>query len=169
VEQFRCVLSLAILQLLILDSSSNVVYSTPSPFQTGALSASSTQTIVPAFSLPPGTNLIGHLTVANLGTPNTNAYPGAVGVPALAKDVYFSLATRPAPAAPHVEIHSTTDGMKVVRVTAEPNRLLHVEGATIFKGWTNLLTSNSVSGIIEYSDPSSTNLPGRFYRARLGQ
>jgi hypothetical protein len=160
---------LPILQLVILDISSNVVYSTPAPFQPGALSGSSTQAIIPAFSLPPGTNLIGHLTVANLGTPNTNSYPGAIGVPALAKDTFFSIVTRPAPLTPHLETRLRSSGNFVLRVSGESNRWYHVQATTTFGAWTNLLTTNSVSGVFDYADPSSSSFPARFYRARTGQ
>jgi hypothetical protein len=160
---------LSILQLVIMNSASNVIFSTPAPFQPGALSGSSTQAVIPAFSLPPGSNLIGHLTVANLGTPNTNSYPGAIGVPALAKDTYFGIATRAAPLSPRLEIRPPSSGKFAVRVNGETNRVYHLEATATFNSWTNLLTTNSASGVVDYVDPSSTTLPARFYRARIGQ
>jgi hypothetical protein len=161
--------TIAIVQLLILDSSSNIVFATPAPFQIGALNGASNQCTIPGFSLPAGTNLIGHLTIANPGTPNTNSYPGAGGVPALAKDTYFSMITRPAPARPHLNVRPGSPGYFNLRITGETNRIYHLEGTGDFLSWTTLLTTNSGSGVIDYADPEPVEASRRFYRARVGQ
>jgi hypothetical protein len=161
--------TLAIVQLLILDTASNAVFASPAPFQTGALNGASNQYTIPAMTLPSGTSLIGHLTIANPGKPETNSYPGSVGVPALAKDTYFSMKTRPAPAAPVLNVRGATNGIMRVRLTGETNRVYHIEATASFQSvWTNVLTTNSVSGVVDYSEPFGP-ANRRFYRGRLGQ
>jgi hypothetical protein len=161
--------ALAIVQLLILDASSNVVFATPAPFQPGALDGSSTSATVPALTLPPGANLIAHLTIANPGTPNTNSYPGAVGISALTKDNSFTLATRPAPVRPHLTVLPKASGNFALRLEGETNRIYHLEATTDFLSWTNLITTNSDSGLFNHADPASPTIPSRFYRGRVGQ
>jgi hypothetical protein len=155
-------------QLLILDGASNIVFSTPPPLSPGALTGTSNATVVPAYALPPGTNLTAHLTVAQPGLPNTSDYPGATGIAALAKDTEFALRTRPAPPAPILTPLPQSAGQFRLRLTGEPNRTHQIQATAAFDGWTNLFVTNSVTGVFEYTDPASVGLPFRFYRARVG-
>lgn len=97
--------SLDIVQLLIVDDASNVVFSSPAPFQAGALNGTSTSYLIPAGSLPPGTNLWGHLTIAKPGTPITSY---ATGIAAMGKDTRFRIATLALP--PTVAITNVFNG-----------------------------------------------------------
>jgi hypothetical protein len=160
--------TLAVVQLTILDASSNVVFASPGPFQPGALSGASTSYVVPAYSLPPGTNLQGHLTIANPGAPNTNSYPGATGIAALAKDTGFPLTTRPAPAAPLLSLQVPA-GQAVVQLNGESNRLYNLLISSDLVSWTTLYTTNCPGTGFVYTDPQPVTNAARYYRARVGQ
>lgn len=160
--------SLAVVQLTVLDASSNVVFASPAPFQPGALNGSSTGYMIPAYSLPAGTNLQGHLTIANPAAPNTNSYPGATGIAALAKDTKFPVVTRPAPAAPLLSLH-TQANQAVVELTGETNRLYDLLVSSNLMNWSVLYTTNSTSTGFLYTEPGPATNATRFYRAKVGQ
>jgi hypothetical protein len=159
-----------LIQVLIFDISSNLVFSSPFPFTPGALDGNASSIVIPANQLPAGTNLQGHLTVAQVGIPNTTAYPGALGIAALTADTAFPLSTRPTPTKPALSLLARDlDGAYRVRLNGESNRTYQVQATAAFDGWTNLLTTNSVSGSFDFKDPASTNAIQRFYRGKVGQ
>jgi hypothetical protein len=160
--------TLAVVQLTVLDAASNVVFASPAPFQPGALNGTSTGYVIPAYSLPPGTNLQGHLTTGNPGTPNTNSYPGATGVAALAKDTQFPLATRPAPRAPFLSLREQA-GQAVVHLNGESNRLYELFVSSNLQSWGSLYTTDCFSAGFTYTDPQPATNSARFYRAKVGQ
>lgn len=161
--------ALQIVQCLVLDASSNIVFNTPLPFTTGALDGTSNSTRIPAYSLPPGASLTGHLVIAQPGLPNTTAYAGATGVAALARDTAFPMRTRPAPPPPLLTVLPRTNDLFRLHLAGEPNRFYQVQGTAALDLWTNLFATNSASGSFDYSDPASADLLQRFYRARVGQ
>ncbi len=154
-------------QVVIVDGLSNVVFQTPAPFATSALTGNSNHVVVPAYTLPAGANLFGHLAIARPGLPNTTAYPGAVGVAAMVRDTAFPLLTRPEPTAPRIEIVSANPAR--LRITGETNRVFRLQASVNLTNWHDLLTTDTATGTINYTDPNSTELPGRAYRAALGQ
>lgn len=161
--------ALTIVQLSIMDAASNIVFATPAPFQPGALSSSSLSVTIPAYALPAGSNWFGHLTVANPGSPNTNSYPGATGVPALAKDTEFRLATRAAPQPPRLEWVGGPSTQATIRVSGETNWIYRIETSADLAGWSKVFTTNSVTGTFDYKDPDPPVLARRYYRAAVGQ
>ncbi len=161
--------TLTIVQLTVFDAVSNLVYMSSAPFQTGALSGASFSAVIPAYALPPGTNLIGHLTVANPGLPNTNSYAGATGISAVAKDTQFSLATRPAPLPPRLTALPSPATAFALRLEGESNRLYQIEATPDFQSWTSLFITNSETGLFDFTDSDSAAHPWRFYRAKTGQ
>jgi hypothetical protein len=161
--------SLAIVQLSILDSASNVVFASPAPFQPGALNGASGSMTIPSYALPPGTNLWGHLTIANPGNPNTNSYPGALGIAALAKDTQFPVSTRPAPQPPLLEVLAPNAGRFQLHLTGDTNRIFQIQAATDLRSWTNIFTTNCPGGAFDFSDGESPNRALRFYRGKVGQ
>ncbi len=160
--------TVAVVQLTILDAASNVVFASPAPFQPGALNGASTGYVIPAYNLPAGTNLQGHLTIGNPGLPNTNSYPGATGIAALAKDTQFPLATRPAPQAPFLSL-SEQAGQAMVQLSGESNRLYELFVSSNLRGWSTLYTTDCLSAGFTYADPQPATNPARFYRAKVGQ
>jgi hypothetical protein len=160
--------SLQLVQCLVLDAASNIVFSTPFPFSVGALNGTSNSARITAYSLPPGASLTGHLIIAQPALPNTTDYAGATGVAALAKDTAFPMRTRPAPPPPLLTVLPRTNSLFRLHLAGEPNRSYQIQGTGAFDGWTNLFTTNSVSGSFDFSDPASPGLAQRFYRARVG-
>ncbi len=161
--------TLAVVQLTVLDSASNLVYATPFPFQTGALNGASFSAVIPAYALPPGTNLQGHLSIGNPGTPNTGSYPGATGIAALGKDTQFGLKTRAAPSQPQLQVLPSQGGLFQLRLSGETNRIYQIQAASDFLSWTNLFTTNCLEGTFDYTDPAPMSAESRFYRAKVGQ
>jgi hypothetical protein len=158
--------SLQLIQILVVDAVSNILFATPAPFSDGALNGTATSVVIPAETLPPSATLEAHVTVAQPGLPNTNDYAGALGVGAFARDTTVFLRTRMSPPPPGLTIQ-TGPAVGVLQVEGETNRTYHLEATVGFAGWTNLFTTNSASGRFEYADPAPGNR--RFYRARIGQ
>ena len=158
-----------IVQLLVLDSGSNIVYISPTPFTTGALNQSSTSGTIPANTLPAGTNLTGHLVFAQPGlAPDTNSYPSAVGIAAIAKDTAFPLTTRPAPVPPVLKAISNGAAPFQLRFLGETNRNYHLQATTnpAASVWADLLVTNAPAA--SFTDTQSMNLSRRFYRIQVG-
>jgi hypothetical protein len=157
-----------IVQLLVLDQASNVVFSSPAPFSPGALDQTSTSGTIPPNSLLAGTNLIGHLIFGQPGLPDTNSYVGAVGIAAIARDTAFPLLTRPAPVPPRLQIGPPNAAPWVVHFIGETNRNYHLQANTNLVGgsWIDLLVTNSPAAT--FTDTQSVSLPQRFYRVQVG-
>lgn len=154
---------LTLVQLTVLDASSNLVFATPIPFQEGALNGTSNAMLIPAHTFPVNARLEGHLTVANPGLPNTNAYPGAVGVPARANDLVFPLATRSVPA-PLLSVTALTGGLMEVRLTGATNHVHRIEATDDFARWQMLAETNALRGEMTVLDPVGPGSRRRFYR-----
>lgn len=54
-----------------------------------------------------------------------------------------------------------------LRLTGQPAMHFTLEGSTNCVNWTSLTTNTSSSGFFEFTDPRSTNVPFRFYRALM--
>jgi hypothetical protein len=156
---------LSLVQLLIVDRSSNVVFLSPLPFTPGALDGTSLGAVIPANTLPGDEELIGHLAVGNPGLPNTNSYPGAVGIPSLGKDTEFRIKTRPSPAPPVVEIRSVMP-MELL-ISGESDRLYQVEASEDLKDWTNVGSFFGSAMPTSFRDDAPP-AARRFYRIRVG-
>jgi hypothetical protein len=159
---------LGVVQLLVLDPGSNVVYSSPAPFTTDALSPASTSGKIPANSLPAGANLIAHLVFARAGLPDTNSYSGAIGVATIARDTAFPLITRPAPIRPWLQLVTPGSVPVEVQFSGETNRNYHLQATTnlVSAEWMDLLVTNA--GAVSFTDTQSVTLPQRYYRVRVG-
>lgn len=159
---------LGIVQLLILDPGSNVVYSSPAPFTPDALSPASTSGKIPANALPTAANLIGHLVFARPGLPDTNSYSGAIGVAAIARDTAFPLITRPAPTQPWLQIVAPGSLPAEVQFSAEANRNYHLQATTnlVSVEWVDLLVTNASA--VSFTDTQSMTLVRRYYRVQVG-
>ena len=108
------------------------------------------------------------MTIANPAAPNTNSYPGATGIAALAKDTQFPLATRSAPAAPLLSLQAQT-GKSVVELSGESNRFYHLLVSSNLLNWSTLYTTDCPSHGFIYTDPQLATNSARFYRARVWQ
>ena len=159
-----------LLQVLIVDGASNVVYGSPAPFAPGALTSTSTTLVIPAGRLPAGTNLIGHITLARPVTiPNTNSYPGALGISAAVRDVQFPIVTRPAPEPPRLQLRSVSGGNLRLNFPVETNRLYRLQRSLDLQSWLDLMTTNTTAGVVEVDDSAPTTTTRGFYRVRIGQ
>lgn len=159
--------ALAIVQLTIMDGSSNVVFMTPAPFQPGALNGASTSAVIPAFTLSGGEMLSGHLSIGNPGMPNTGSYPGATGIAALGKDTGFTIRTLPLPPPPQVKAATASGDAFTVQVLGEPGRIYALERSDDLQEWTTVLVTNSPAGAIQYAEAATNGV--RLFRARLGR
>jgi hypothetical protein len=157
-----------VVQVTISDAASNTLFASPAPFTTNALTGISNSLVIPAYTLPAGTNLTAHLSVARPAGVNTNDYPGAVGVSGLAMDVRFPLVTRRAPMLPRLSTISTNTKPFRLQFNGETNRSYHIQGTTNFISWQDLLVTNSPTGTGNFIDPGSAGLGRRFYRIQVG-
>ena len=157
--------SLTIVQLTVLDSASNTVFSTPAPLQPGALNGTATSVVIPAHSLPPGQNLTGILSAGNPGLPTTSY---GTGLAALARITSFPMTTR-ALAPPRLTVLSHTDNPFQFRLNGETNVNYELLSSTNLASWTLWLTTNSPTGILELSAPRTPGTDRKFYRARAVQ
>jgi hypothetical protein len=158
--------SLDIVQVLILDGASNLVFSSPAPFGSNALSGTSTALVIPAFALPAGRPLIGHLTIGKPGLPNTTAYPGATGIGVLARDTEFPLTTRP-PIAPWLQVFPPGAAPFAVGFTGESNRNYLLQGSVNLSNWIDVTMTNSPTGSGVMTDAFSASFTNRFYRIKV--
>lgn len=157
---------LDLVQVFVLDAASNLVFTSPMPFSPGALTGTSTTAVIPAYALPPGSALTGHLTFARPVGLETNAYPGAIGASAVVRDTEFPMVTRPAPALPRLEVLSAGGPPYQIRYTGESGRNYHLQAADRFTDWIELGVTNLPSATFE--DPASATLQRRFYRVQVG-
>lgn len=158
--------SLDIVQVTIVNSASNVVFTSPVPFSSNALNGASTSIVIPAYALPPGSQLIGHLSIGKPGLPNTSSYPGAAGIGALARDTEFPLATLPA-LPPRLSVLSRSSAPFVVGFAGESNRNYVLQGSTNLGHWLDLYWTNSPTGAGVITDSTSVNFTRRFYRMKV--
>lgn len=151
--------SLDIVQLTILDMASNVVFASPVPLSSNALSGTSTSIVISANTLPPGTNLQAHLTGASPDIPNTSY---ATGVSAYARDTEFHLVTRPAPVPRLSIVRPSTESLDL-SFTAEINRRYYLQRTVDWTNWVDLLVTQpglQHGHIHRYKCRSTTILPG---------
>jgi hypothetical protein len=132
------------------------------------VNGTSTGITLPAYTLPGGTQLTGHLAIARPGLPNTNSVPGAIGIAGLARETAFPLVTRPPPLPPRLEVVSADANPLILRFLGEPNRVYQLQAGPDFQTWTNLLTTNLSTGEGRFVDDASPRLPQCFYRLQVG-
>lgn len=160
---------LDLVQLALVDSAGNLAFASPLPFEPGALTGNSSSVTIPAYMLPPGAQLSGHLVIARTSLPNTDSVPGAVGVASLAKDVAFALVTRPPPLAPRLGVVSTAGNRLTLEVQGEPNRNYRLQHSTDLRQWQDLLVTNLLQGSVQVTDPQVIrSVDRRFYRMQVG-
>ena len=157
-----------LVQVIVLDASSNIVFASPAPFSAGALTGASNSVVIPRYTLPPGENLIGHLAFVRPAFLETNAYPGAIGVPAVLRDTEFPLVTRPAPKPPRLEVLSPGITPLIIGFIGESNRNYLLQGSVNLSNWLDLTLTNSPTGIGSFTNDTSALLPSRFYRIKVG-
>ena len=159
-----------LVQVLIVDGASNVVYGSPAPFSAGALGNTATSFVIPAGRLPAGTNLIGHVTLARPVTlPNTNAYVGAVGISGAVRDTQFPIVTRPAPEPPRLQLLTELGGGVRLRFPVETNRLYRLQRSLDLLSWSDVVTTNPPGGTVEIGESGAAGGAAGFYRVRIGQ
>jgi hypothetical protein len=157
-----------IVQLSVLDAVSNVVFTSPLPFTTGALSGASSACTVPANTLPWGTNLTGYLTFGKPHVPDNTSYPGALGIVALARDTAFPIVTRPAPVRPVLTARMLTNGACQLTFIGESNRFYHLQATTNWSNWSELFVTNLPGALGSFTDTGASSLKRRFYRIQIG-
>jgi hypothetical protein len=160
-----------IAQLSVLDAVSNVVFASPLPFTTGALSGASSACTIPPKTLPWGTNLTGHLTFGKPHVPDNTSYPGALGIVALARDTAFPIVTRPAPVRPVLSPRMLTNGACQLTFTGESNRFYHLQATTNWSNgsnWLDLFVTNLPGAQGSFTDTGAASLNHRYYRIQIG-
>lgn len=160
--------ALTIVQLLVTDPVGDAVFTSALPFQSGALTGASNGIVLPAHGLPPGMSLTAHLLAANPGLPNTNSYPGATGLPVLAKDLQFPITTRPAPTPVRLALWPAEPGRFGFQFASEPARLYQIQTSSNLRAWETLFRTNSTGTSVVFTEPSPPATPGLFYRVQTG-
>lgn len=155
-------------QVIVNDAASNVVFTSPAPLAPGSLTGASNAVVIPAHTLPAAAALVGHLTFLRPGLPETNGYPGAIGVAALVKDTEFPMLTRTAPTPPVLEVVSLHPPPFRLRFIGESNRLYRIQASADLVAWGDIFTTNSPTGTGVYTDTGSGLVDERFYRIQVG-
>lgn len=157
-----------VVQVTVVGTAGSLLFSSPAPFSTNALTGLSNSIVIPAYTLPAGSNLQAHLSVGRPVGANTSSYPGATGIAVLGIDIQFPLVTRPDPVHPRLTVLSTKPAPPRLQFTGETNRNYHLQFTTNFVSWQDLLVTNSPTGTGTVTDTSSP-IPGkRFYRIKVG-
>ncbi len=158
--------ALDIVQLSITDMATNPVYSSPEPMSSNALNGASTSLVLPAYSLPPGVELVGHLSIGRPGLPNTTSYPGATGLAELGRDTEFPLVTLP-PVIPRLSVGMPMPQPFEVTYTGESNRYYLLQASTNMIDWLDITVTNTVSEHGSITDDSAGDYQCRFYRIEV--
>lgn len=67
-------------------------------------------------------------------------------------------------APPLLRILATADDAALVRVQGGPGRILTLQASSLPSGWTNVISTNTATGIFEWKDPVGKAVERRFYR-----
>jgi hypothetical protein len=156
------------LQMTVNDTNGNVYFTSPAPGGSNALTGLSNSVVVPANALPPGTNLIAHLSVESPVGGDTNSYPGAIGLAGYGTETQFPLITRPATVLPQLSILSGKTFPFRFQFTGATNQNYHIQASTNLTNWADLLVTNTAATNGNYTDTNSTNSGRKFYRIKVG-
>jgi hypothetical protein len=142
---------------------SNFVYSSPAPFEEGALDGNSTSLLIPAGTLPPGAVLKARLGIVRPGLPNLNY---GTGIPGLARETAFEIVTLSFSEPPRLELERSSSDRLRIRVLGEAGRRYELQASSDLENWSTVLITNSISAFFEWSDPRGSEFPTRFFRAQ---
>ncbi|MFM2081776.1 MAG: hypothetical protein RL380_467 [Verrucomicrobiota bacterium] len=154
-----------LLSVILVSGTTNIVYFNP----TNSLTGLSTNITIPAYALPAGSNLTGHITITHFtGNAVTNY---SIGAPAHGIDTVFVLKTRAAPASPQLNFLGRTNQLTRLQVvntnSSGTNRTYVLQATANLTTWTNLFTTTNTSGNFFYTN-NTTNIQQRIYRVRIG-
>lgn len=158
-----------LIQFVITDGASNLVFSSPTPGQSNSLDGLAVSYPIPAGTLAPGRAYTGNLLFARVFTSfgNQLIYPSVPGASAFAARTLFTLQTLPAPATrrPALRVLPATLPNVALAFDAEPGVAYRLEAATNLSSpnWITVLTTNAAATNITVLDASATARE-RFYR-----
>ena len=150
-----------------LDDTNGVFYS-PDYGAPGALNGTSTSIVIPAYTLPPGTNLVGILLIIHAAVlfPDTSY---GTGSPGYAKATIFNLTTR-AFLKPTLTLLSRTGTTNILKLSGESNRTYQIESTTnnLFTNWSSLFTTNLTGTTNQFRYTNTSSNVRRLYRGKVG-
>ena len=156
--------------LTIVSDTGVIIYPPPAPDPCNpppGLPVTATSVTIPANSFPPGTNHTGYLSFHTATGVNSNAMPGIIASAGISQTTRFGLVTTGGggqPTPPRFTQASRSGNDVQLQLTAPVNSTLVVEASPDFNAWTTVLTSNVMTGTVQFQEPATQ--PHRFYRAR---
>ncbi len=159
-----------IVSLYIGYDATNGIFYSPSSGSPGALTGTNISIVIPAYTLPQGTNLFGLLLIVTAGgNQDYFSYIGAVGSPGYAKATVFNLTTR-AFLRPTLTLLARTGTTNILKLTGESNRIYQIETTTnnLFTNWTSLVTNTLTGTNNQFRYTNTSSQVRRFYRGKVG-
>jgi hypothetical protein len=157
------------LSLTIVSDDGRIIYPPPAPDPCNppaGLPVTATSLTLPAGTFEPGTNYIGYLSFATTTAINSNAMPDIIASAYISQTTQFGLVTTGGgqPTPPRFTQVSMTGNTVQLQLTAPVNQTLVVEASPDFTSWTTVLTTNVMTGTVQFAERATE--PHRFYRAR---
>jgi hypothetical protein len=142
-------------------------FRTPDVFEAGALNGAATSVVIPAATLAAGQSYDASiLFVRGTWTTNQPTYHTFVG---RMTTTQFQLIARSGQVPTPITLTNAVAGPGTFsfEVVTSPGRVLTVEASTNLQpgSWTSLLTTNSTTGKVQFTDLEAVSFPARFYRA----
>ena len=151
------------------DDSGSTIFETPDQGIPGALTGQDTSVVIPAGTLPPGTNYLCYISFNKLVAVDTSSIPGALGVAAYVRETSLPLKTASSGNPLTVNLagfERRPDGSILVQASGTAGATFTLEATSDFKVWTSVVTTNPPPGSFDLIDAGATALPNRFYRVK---
>lgn len=152
------------------STSSDMVFQAPDPCVPRELPVTATSIIIPKGIFAPGRQYQGSLSFYRSLVFDTNSIPDMPGQVSSGKSTTFILRTtggNPVPTGPRFEPVVRQGQSLQFRLTGQPSVNYIIESTSeLGQAWTPLLTTNSPTGLIEFTVPNELGTSRRFFRSR---
>ena len=155
-----------------ITDKSGSVFQDPDPCVPRTLSSTETSLTIPKGTLSSGKLYQATLSFIRVTTRDTTSMASAVGTASISKTLHFNIQTSGTarPAGPQfTQFKRLPDGSFQIHFSGQPNVNYEIDFSTDLITWDWLISSNSVSGVINFIDTSSMSGGQGFYRAQTAE
>ncbi len=160
-----------LVQVVITDAATNVVFNSPLIGQSGALNGTSTSINVPADTLAPGRGYIGNVIFGHVRIETLNAllvYPGVPGGTSFATRTVFPIRTRALVPSkqPRLRVAGTGPSTITLQFDTEAGFTYRLLAATnpVSPNWTTILTTNASGTNVTFVDGAVESNKERYFK-----